>query len=98
MKDEEDVSDIIEKWLENNRSLIHEKGLEKCREFIENGSEEEILLLVDFDFGEEVLGKVYIHTDMIKDVLENAQKYFVENEMFEKAAEARDLISIMENK
>ena len=92
-----EAEDMIEKWLQDNKGLIHEKSLLMCKEFIENKSEEEILLLIDFEFSDEIHGKIFIHADMISDVLKGSQEFFVDNELFEKAAEARDLLLIIEN-
>jgi hypothetical protein len=88
----------INDWMDDNREIIHRNSLNKCKEFIDLKLEDEVIHLMDFEWNNDVYAKVYIHTEVMNDALESAKEFFVENEMFEEASLARDLLVIVSNK
>lgn len=88
----------INDWMDDNREAIHRNSLGKCKEFIDNKIEDEAIHLMDFEWDGEVYAKIYIHTEVMTDALESAKEFFVENEMFEEASLARDLLAIVSDK
>ena len=82
----------LQDWMTENREAIHRMSLDTTKEMMESTSGHETIKLMEFEWKDEVYAKIYIHRDDLKEALENAEVFFVQEEMFEEACEARDLV------
>ena len=82
----------LENWVTENREAIHRMSLDTTKEMAQSKSGDETFKLMEFEWKDEVYAKIYIHKDDLQEALENAEIFFVEEEMFEEACEARDLV------
>lgn len=78
-------------WMISNKGDMHRMSLETVRELIDSNTDHETIKLVEFEWDNEIYASIYVHRDDMSVALESAEKYFVNNELFEEAIEARDL-------
>jgi len=81
----------IDNWLEKNKQIVHTNTLKLVRKYVDTRPENQVILMMTFEWEDEVYAKLYAHLEVIPETLKNAEDYFVENDMFELAIEARDL-------
>jgi len=86
--------DAIVEWSESRKTLMHDLTLEGANALMVNTEKEEQILINFYEsFGDSLpYADVSIHRDEILDSLEIALEYYVNEELFEKAVIARDLI------
>lgn len=86
----------LDNWLDNNKEKVHTNTLKLVKKYVDTRPENQVILLMTFEWEDEVYAKLYAHLEVIPESLKNAEDYFVENDMFELAIEARDLQSAIE--
>jgi hypothetical protein len=89
--------ETLENWMIENKDTVHKMSLETSRELIESKSDNETVKLMEFEWNNVIYARLYVHRDDLPDALTNAEKYFVREEMFEEACEARDLRPLLGN-
>jgi len=86
----------IDNWMEENREAVHTNTVDLVKKYVRTNPDNQVILLMTFEWDDEVYAKLYAHLEVIPEALKNAEDYFVENDMFELAIEARDLKEAIE--
>lgn len=88
---EVDADKIVE-WSREKEELIHDLSLEGVKTFID-GFEEDTVVLVKFyeeHANTHSFADITMHREDIEESLQIAENFYVENELYEKAAIARN--------
>lgn len=80
----------LEKWFINNPEKVYKRSVEAARSILEN-TESEKDVLFQFYWDDEIYATIYMAKKDIPKAMEKAIKYFVENEIYELAQEAKNL-------
>jgi hypothetical protein len=80
----------LEDWFVNNRELVYARSIETAKQMVDNKDLNEEILF-EFYWEDAVYSKIFMARKDIKTAMEKALKYFVSEEMFEKAQEIKNL-------
>lgn len=80
----------LEKWFTNNRETVYSRSLEAAKELAQSPEREEEILF-EFYWDEKIYSKIFMARKDIKTAMSKALNFFIEEEMFEKAQEIKDL-------
>lgn len=81
----------LEEWLTYNKMEVYERSLEIAKEIIEDSNCNQ-KLMIEFSWEDEIYAKIYMKKSDIPNAMNKAIEYFVKNEFYEKAQEAKTLV------
>jgi hypothetical protein len=86
-------ADKIVEWSRKKAELIHDLSLEGIKNFLDNDDKDVIVLVKFFEECESTysFADITMHREDIEESLQIAEDFYVENELYEKAAIARNL-------
>jgi uncharacterized protein YjgD (DUF1641 family) len=89
-KYEVDINEIQE-WMTENKTTVHRRSVSSLKEHLEETPDNEIVKIIEFEWDGEIYASIYINMEDMPDAIESAESHFVLSELYEEAAEARDL-------